>query len=136
MCTAWPPIASTGRMSLRTELPTMQNRSRRHVEPLQQLGVDLGVLLEDDLEVGEVVLDPRRGDLAGLVHEIALRDQHHPAHRGHLGEHLGDVGEQLHGLGEHRRPISPSSPTTADGIVSLVTVIAARIIDSVNAFTP
>ena len=59
------------------------------------------VLLEQDLEVLEVVFESRRGDLARLVHEIALREQQQAMVAPDLGEHLRDVGEQLHGFRQH-----------------------------------
>ena len=82
-----------------------------------------------------MVGDARRRDLAGLVHEVALGDQHQPVIAASSASTSGTSGEQLHGLGEHDRP-TPRVADTADGTVSSVTVIAAWTIDSVNAFTP
>jgi len=51
---------------------------RRDTKTREQLRVDPGVLLKDDLNVGEVVLQPGRCDLARLMDEVALRDQDQP----------------------------------------------------------
>jgi hypothetical protein len=62
------------------------------------------VLLEQDLDVLEMVLESRRGDLARLVHEIALGEQQQAMVAADVGEHLRNVGEQLHRLRQHVVP--------------------------------
>jgi hypothetical protein len=67
----------------------------------QDARVRLGVLLQEDLVVLEVVREPRRRDLARLVHQIALREEQQPVVAAELFEHFRHVGQQLDGLGEH-----------------------------------
>ena len=68
MCTAWPPRAITGKMSLRTLLPTIRNRLGSTPKRRSRPVVGLDVLLEHDLEVIEVVRQAAGRDLVGLVH--------------------------------------------------------------------
>ena len=48
-----------------------------------------------------MVGESRRRDLAGLVDEVALGDQHQAVVAADVGEHLGDIGEQPDRLGQH-----------------------------------
>ena len=73
-------------MSLRTELPTMQNRAGATPTWRRIRSYVVEVLLQHDLDLLEVVGDPRRLDLARLVDEVALRDQHEPVVAGQVGE--------------------------------------------------
>ena len=84
------------------------HRVAHHQEPVgldpdvaQHPPVRRGVLLEQDLDVLEVVFESRCGDLARLVHEVALGEQQQPVVAPDLGEHLGNVREELHRFGQH-----------------------------------
>ena len=79
----------------------MQKRSGVDVEIAEDPPVRVGVLLQHDLDVLEVVGQARRLDLARLVDEVALGDQHEAVVAPEVGEHRGDVVEQAHRLGEH-----------------------------------
>ena len=139
MCTAWPPSAEH-----REDVAA--HRVADHAEPL---GVDVDVG-EDPRGTSSASfssttsmcskwwVDPGRLDLARLVDEVALGDQHEPVVAAEVGEHLGHVGQQPH---RSRSSIAiPSVDELADdrapGPRPRVTVIAASTIDSVNALTP
>ena len=115
-----------------------------HAEPLgrdvdgrQDAGIRVGVLLQHDLDVVEVVGQPRGRDLAHLVHEVTLRDQHEAVVATHVGQHLRHVraaGARSRSACPSRRPAAPRRPTPAP--VPSETVMAAWIIERVNALTP
>ena len=99
--------------------------------------VRLVVLLQHDLDVLEVVGQAGRLDLARLVDEVALGDQHEAvvARRGRRAR------RRRRGAGAPSRSACPcrgssSSPITVAGTGPRDTVIAASTIDSVNALTP
>ena len=98
---AWPPSASTGRMSLRTLLPTMQNRVGSTSSSSSRSGVGRRGPSRARSRRARSGGRARVVDLVRLVDEVALGDQHQPVVAADLGEHLGHVGEQPHRLLQH-----------------------------------
>ena len=74
----------------------MQNRAGSMPSSRQHRRVGLGIFLQHDLDVFEVVSEPAGRDLVGLVDEVALGDQDQPPRRADFGQHLGNVIEQPH----------------------------------------
>jgi len=73
----------------------------RHADGLEDACVGLGVLLVDDLHVVEVVGEPRRGDLALLVDQVAFRDEDQAVIGGNGFDGFWHAVEQSHLFGQH-----------------------------------
>ena len=123
-------------MSLRTELPTMQNRSGGDVDLAEDAGVRVGVLLQDDLDVVEVVGEP---DVVTFRVWCTRSPFVISTSRWSLPRSASTAGTS----GSRRTvsvsmpiPASSSWPITSAGTLPSDTVMAAWTIDSVNALTP
>ena len=75
---------------------------RLDAEPRQDRGIGLGILLQHDLHVLEVVSQPARGDLVRLMDEVTFGDQDQPPVPADLGQDLRYVFEQAHRILELR----------------------------------
>ena len=138
MCTAWPPSASTGRMSLRTELPTMQNRSASTP------------IVAQDPRVRRRRPSPgrprcaRSGGPAPTSSTLRVWWTRSPLvistsrwSRPTSASTSGTSGQQAHRLGQHGHPgVDAAGRSPAPASCRRTTVIAACTIDSVNALTP
>ena len=75
----------------------MQKRAGLDVEVGEDPPVRRFVLLHDDVDVAEVVSEAGLLELARLVDEVALGDQHEAVVAPEIGEHVGDAGSRRTG---------------------------------------
>ena len=114
----------------------MQKRSGCDAEVVEDPPVRRLVLLHDDVDVAEVVGEAGLLELAPLVDEVALGDQHEAVVAAEVGEHVGTPASRRTGSVSIAMPRATISPITVAGTAPCVTVTAHSTIDSVNALTP